>query len=617
MEGKYFSRAWQTLGCRYIKGENIHRFRVWAPNAAAVSVIGDFNFWDSSANPCCLTEGGIWEADIAGLKDGDIYKYAVTDRNGHTRHKADPYAFHCETGPRTGSKVWSIDGFNWHDKTWMRKRHGRDMTKQPLNIYEMHVGSWKKDEAAVYPWYRSVADDLADYCSRMGYTHVELLPITEYPYEGSWGYQVTGYFAPTSRYGTPQDFMYFVDSLHRRGIGVIMDWVPAHFPRDSHGLAYFDGTAAYERMNPQMASHPQWGTLIYDYAKPEVQSFLISSAVFWAEMYHIDGLRVDAVSSMLYLDYCREGGFEPNEYGGNVDLGAVELLKKLTYHLDELGCMTIAEESNNYPGVTTPRHMGGLGFTFKWDMGFMHDTLDYLTMDSLYRSHHHHKLTFSMMYAFNENYVLAFSHDEVVHGKKSMVDKMFGDYEQKFASLRALYGYQFAHPGKKLNFMGSEFAQFIEWDYKKQLDWFLLDYPMHAAMKDYTEKLNKLYLSYPALYRIDDSWDGYRWLNVEDNERSCLAFMRKAPRCRAIVCILNFTPVDRYDFMIGMDAPGTLKLILDSGDSRYGGRHGPAPENEIVVQQNGFYGYSHSARLTLPGNSCLWYEFIPKGGKTK
>ncbi|MGI6027792.1 MAG: 1,4-alpha-glucan branching protein GlgB [Candidatus Heteroscillospira sp.] len=614
--GKY--RDWEYYGCHYVPEKNAHIFRVWAPRAESVSVIGDFNGWDEKANICSPLPGGVWEALIPGLKDGDIYKYAVTGCHGACVHKADPFAFHSETGPRTGSRVWDISAYCWQDSVWRKRERRRDMRKSPLNIYELHMGSWRKPGDALYPWYRTVADELAEYCVDMGYTHVELLPLTEYPYDGSWGYQVTGYFCPTSRYGTPQDFMYFVDRLHRSGIGVIMDWVPAHFPRDGHGLAMFDGTPAYERSEARMAAHPQWGTLIFDYAKPEVRSFLISSALFFREVYHIDGLRVDAVSSMLYLDYCRGGGYTPNELGGNIDLSAVSFLQELNTRLTALGCMTIAEESAAYPGVTAQVRSGGLGFTFKWDMGFMHDTLDYFSMDPIYRSHHHSKLTFSMMYAFSEYFILAFSHDEVVHGKKSMVDKMYGSYEEKFAALRAMYGYQYAHPGKKLGFMGGEFAQFIEWDYQKQLDWFLLKYPAHDSTREYMRELNHFYKSHPSLYRVDDSWDGFEWLNVDDSSRSCIAFMRRADRARAIVCVCNFTPVCYQDYMIGMNRPGTLRLALSSDESRFGGS-GAELKQDITVRKNGFYGYSHSALLTLPGNSCLYYEFIPsgKGGKRK
>ena len=609
-------QSWLFFGCRYSSKHRAHRFRLWAPNARAVSVIGDFNRWDPLASPCTRRPDGIWETYIAGLHNGDIYKYAVTGADGIPVQKADPYAFHSETGPRTGSRVWDLNGFDWQDSRWLAASRRRDPHTAAISIYEVHIGSWRRDAESVYPWYRTAADELAEYCISMGYTHVELLPLTEYPFEGSWGYQVTGYFCPTSRYGTPQDFMYFVDRLHRSGIGVIMDWVPAHFPRDIHGLARFDGSAAYERSDPHMAAHPQWGTLIFDYAKAHVRNFLISSACFFCDVYHIDGLRVDAVSSMLYLDYCRPDGFTPNVLGGNTDLDAIQLLQALNLALHRRGRITIAEESGHFPNVTTDVRAGGLGFTFKWDMGYMHDTLDYFSMDPLFRRHHHNKLTFSMMYAFNEHYILAFSHDEVVHGKKSMINKMFGTYEQKFAALRTLYAYQYAPPGKKLGFMGGEFAQFIEWDYARELDWFLLRYPLHSAMQEFVRCLNRFYRAHPSLYREDNSWTGFRWLNVADNTRSCIAFMRMAPRCRSIVCICNFTPVSYDDFMFGMDAPGRLKLILNSDERIFGGSGTPV-KTELPVHFNGFYGYSCCAAAALPANCCLYYEFIPSGKRGK
>ncbi len=606
------TEAYRALGCHYIEKFGKFRFMVWAPNARAVSVIGDFNSWDESANPCERLPDGVWRTYIPGLKDGDIYKFAVTRADGTVVHKADPFAFHSETGPRTGSKVWSLDGFGWHDAAYRRNARKRDMRRSAMNIYEVHIGSWRKKEEEIYPWYRAVADELSDYCAGMGYTHVELLPVTEYPFEGSWGYQATGWFCPTSRYGTPQDFMYFVDRMHSRGIGVIIDWVAAHFPRDEHGLAYFDGTATYERQDPHMASHPQWGTLIFDYARPEVRSFLISSACFFADIYHVDGIRADAVSSMLYLDYCRSDGYTPNDFGGNIDLAAVSFLRDLNGALHWRGCISIAEESSSYPGVTASPLDGGLGFTFKWDMGFMHDTLEYFELDPIYRRYHHDKLTFSMMYAFSEHFVLAYSHDEVVHGKKSMLSKMFGPYEAKFAALRALYGYQFAHPGKKLTFMGGEFAQVIEWDYKRELDWFLLKYPIHDSFHEYVRELNHFYLTHPSMYRIDDSWYGFEWLNVHDSDRSCIAFIRSCERCRAVICVCNFTPVTYEGYMIGLNRPGILKLALNSDEARFNGS-GTHVDEEIAAKKGGFYGYSHSATFTLPGNCCLYYEFTPTG----
>ena len=572
--------------------------------------MGDFNGWDTAATPMDRLPDGTWVQTVDGLHDGALYKYAVTGADGQTVLKADPFAAHCETGPATASKVWSLEGYVWHDRSYLRRRAERDVYRAPMSIYEVHLGSWRRPETGL-PWYRSVADELADYCREMHYTHVELLPVTEYPYDGSWGYQVTGYYAPTSRYGTPQDFMYFVDKLHRAGIGVIMDWVPAHFPKDAHGLARFDGTRLYECEEARMAEHPEWGTLIFDYAMPEVQSFLISSAMLFFDRYHIDGIRVDAVSSMLYLNYARrDGEWTPNRDGGNINLGAVAFLQKLNTTLLTAwpGCMTIAEESSAYPGVTKPPYDGGLGFSFKWDMGFMHDTLDYLELDPYFRKYHHDKLTFSMMYAFSENFILAFSHDEVVHGKKSMLDKMYGTYEQKFAALRALYGYQFAHPGKKLTFMGSEFGQFIEWNYKQGLDWLLLDYPMHKAMQRWCSALNACYHSSRALWDIDDGWDGFTWLNVDDAERSAIAFLRAARNGRRVVCVCNFTPVRYDDFVIGLPKRGVLRELLSSDAEDFGGtgiRNAP----EIRSEDAPFGALPCSARVTLPPLSTVYFTF--------
>ena len=530
--------------------------------------------------------------------------------------KADPFAFHAETGPATGSKIWDIEGYEWTDSDYMEKRRGKDSVHAPMSIYEMHMGSWRKKDGEVFPNYRRVADELVEYLKYMHYTHVELLPITEYPYDGSWGYQVTGFFAPTSRYGTPQDFMYFVDKLHSEGIGVIIDWVPAHFPRDEHGLRMFDGAPCYECSEQRMAEHPDWGTMIFDYSRPQVQSFLTSSAVFFFDKYHVDGIRVDAVSSMLYLDYGRKfGEWTPNKDGGNINLGAVDFLRKLnTAILTEYpGAITIAEESTAFPLVSRPPEVGGLGFMFKWDMGFMHDTLDYMALDPYFRSYNHSRLTFSMMYAFSENFVLAFSHDEVVHGKASMVNKMWGDYETKFASLRALYGYQFAHPGKKLMFMGGEFAQFIEWNYLQQLDWSLLEYPLHDGMRKYVRELGRLYASTPALWKVDDSWDGFSWLNVDDSERSAVAFMRMSQRSY-IVCALNFTPVRYDDFTIGLPKPGVLKEVINSDDTQYGGS-GILNKAEIESADESFLDHPCSAKITLPPMSAVWFRFTPTSAK--
>ena len=609
-------RAYHALGCRYIPECGMHRFAVWAPHAREVSVVGDFNGWDGYAHPMWRRDDEIWVTFIPGLKNGDIYKYRVVGEDWNTVLKADPFAFHAETGPATGSKIWDIEGYEWTDSDYMEKRRGKDSVHAPMSIYEMHMGSWRKKDGEVFPNYRRVADELVEYLKYMHYTHVELLPITEYPYDGSWGYQVTGFFAPTSRYGTPQDFMYFVDKLHSEGIGVIIDWVPAHFPRDEHGLRMFDGAPCYECSEQRMAEHPDWGTMIFDYSRPQVQSFLTSSAVFFFDKYHVDGIRVDAVSSMLYLDYGRKfGEWTPNKDGGNINLGAVDFLRKLnTAILTEYpGAITIAEESTAFPLVSRPPEVGGLGFMFKWDMGFMHDTLDYMAMDPYFRSYNHSRLTFSMMYAFSENFVLAFSHDEVVHGKASMVNKMWGDYETKFASLRALYGYQFAHPGKKLMFMGGEFAQFIEWNYLQQLDWSLLEYPLHDGMRKYVRELGRLYASTPALWKVDDSWDGFSWLNVDDSERSSVAFMRMSQRSY-IVCALNFTPVRYDDFTIGLPKPGVLKEVINSDDTQYGGS-GILNKAEIESADESFLDHPCSAKITLPPMSAVWFRFTPTSAK--
>lgn len=609
-------RAYHALGCRYIPECGMHRFAVWAPHAREVSVVGDFNGWDGYAHPMWRRDDEIWVTFIPGLKNGDIYKYRVVGEDWNTVLKADPFAFHAETGPATGSKIWDIEGYEWTDSDYMEKRRRKDSVHAPMSIYEMHMGSWRKKDGEVFPNYRRVADELVEYLKYMHYTHVELLPITEYPYDGSWGYQVTGFFAPTSRYGTPQDFMYFVDKLHSEGIGVIIDWVPAHFPRDEHGLRMFDGAPCYECSEQRMAEHPDWGTMIFDYSRPQVQSFLTSSAVFFFDKYHVDGIRVDAVSSMLYLDYGRKfGEWTPNKDGGNINLGAVDFLRKLnTAILTEYpGAITIAEESTAFPLVSRPPEVGGLGFMFKWDMGFMHDTLDYMALDPYFRSYNHSRLTFSMMYAFSENFVLAFSHDEVVHGKASMVNKMWGDYETKFASLRALYGYQFAHPGKKLMFMGGEFAQFIEWNYLQQLDWSLLEYPLHDGMRKYVRELGRLYASTPALWKVDDSWDGFSWLNVDDSERSSVAFMRMSQRSY-IVCALNFTPVRYDDFTIGLPKPGVLKELINSDDTQYGGS-GILNKAEIESADESFLDHPCSAKITLPPMSAVWFRFTPTSAK--
>lgn len=606
-------KAWLLLGCRYLPEIKMHRFVVWAPNAEAVSLVGDFNGWDTAATPMEKC-GTMWVCFVGGLNNGDLYKYCVTQKGGKKVFKSDPFARWSQTGLDTASKVWT-GSFKWSDGKYMDIRSRRDAFTQPMSIYELHLGSWKTEPDGSVNYVKA-AHELAGYCTDMGYTHIELLPLTEYPFPGSWGYQVTGYYAPTSRYGTPDEFAEFVDILHNAGIGVIMDWVPAHFPRDEHGLALFDGTRLFECKEKRMADHPEWGTLIFDYAMPEVQSFLISSACCFFENYHIDGIRVDAVSSMLYLNYGRKDGeYTPNAEGGNINLAAVEFLRKLnTAVLSEYpGAITVAEESTAYPMVTMPPSLGGLGFSFKWDMGYMHDTLDYFATDPLFRSGKHDKLTFSMMYAFSENFILAYSHDEVVHGKKSMLDKMFGSYEQKFATLRSLYGYQFAHPGKKLCFMGSEFGQFIEWNYEQSLDWLLLDYPMHEKLQEYYRSLNKLYTSYPALYDCDKSWDGFKWLNVNDKDRSSIAFLRSArpENDSYLICACNFIPNEHREFVIGLPESGVLREVLSSDDVRFGGS-GLHNEKPIKSRSKPFCDLPYSAQIDLPPLSTVYFEYIPE-----
>ncbi len=605
-------KAWLLFGCRYIPEIKMHRFVLWAPNAEAVSLVGDFNAWDSGKTPM-QRFGGIWCCFVEGLKNGDLYKYCVTQKGGKKVFKSDPFARYSQSGINTASVVWE-SSHNWTDSDWLKQRVECDPFTSPMSIYEVHLGSWRIHEGSTAPDYVTAARELSSYCGKMGFTHVELLPMTEYPFPASWGYQVTGYFAPTSRYGDPDAFAAFVDILHGHGIGVIMDWVPAHFPRDEHGLALFDGTPLYECKEERMANHPEWGTLIFDYALPEVQSFLISSACLFFEEYHIDGIRVDAVSSMLYLNYCRKNGeYTPNKFGGDINLDAVAFLRKLNTAVlrNYPGAVTVAEESTAYPMVTMPPDVGGLGFSFKWDMGYMHDTLDYFSADPLYRKGLHDKLTFSMMYAFSENFVLAFSHDEVVHGKRSMLDKMYGTYGQKFATLRALYGYQFAHPGKKLCFMGSEFGQFIEWNYRQELDWLLLKYPTHDSLREYYAALNRFYTDSPELYEVDKSWDGFSWLNVGEKALSCIAFMRSGKeKKRHIVCACNFIPNANPHFTVGLPSSGYLRLLLSSDEPCFGGS-GYDTKPLVYSKASPFENMPHSAVLSLPPLSCLYYEYIP------
>jgi 1,4-alpha-glucan branching enzyme len=605
-------QAHATFGCHRIDELAMHRFVVWAPQARQVSVVGDFNNWDASKNPMARQDTGVFIAFVPGLKDGDCYKYQMVGHDGRTVLKADPFAFHAEVRPATASKVWSLDGYTWRDEAFLRARSEQSVQSLPMAIYEMHIGSWRTRDGYRFANMRDVACELSDYLVEMGFTHVEIMPVTEFPLDDSWGYQVTGYFGITSRYGTPQDFMFFVDTMHAKGIGVIMDWVPAHFPKDEHGLARFDGTCLYEHENPLQANHPQWGTLIFNYGRPEVVSFLVSSAMCFFDVFHIDGIRVDAVTSMLYLDYARDPGqFVPNAEGGNIDFSAVAFLQKLNSVILTRypGAITIAEESTAYPMMTQPPYDGGLGFVFKWNMGFMHDTLSYMSMDPFFRKNHHDKLTFSMHYAFTENFILPYSHDEVVHGKKSLLGKMFGSYDEKFSSLRALLGFMYAHPGKKLLFMGSEFGQFIEWDYRKALDWFLLAHERHRQMQQYVKALNAFYTACPALYQIEDSWTGFTWLNVDNASQSALCFLRRGTSPgRACVCAFNFTPVRVEQFVIGLPGAGTLQPVFTSDERQFGGG-GDRAEALISATASAFAGHPYRAVMDLPPLSAVYFDY--------
>lgn len=547
-------------------------FAVWAPHAQQVSLVGDFNGWNPDSNPMTVLEAsGIWEIFIPDMKAGQLYKYAITTNTGKILFKADPYAFSAEYRPGTASITAEIDNFKWTDDKWMTARTSTIPEQAPLSIYEVHLGSWRKKyrpEKNGYYTYKEAAHELAAYVKEMGYTHVELMGIAEHPFDGSWGYQVTGYFAPTSRYGLPNDFMYFVNYLHKQGIGVILDWVPAHFPKDAHGLADFDGQALYEYADPRKGEHPDWGTKVFDYGKNEVKNFLIANAIYWIEKFHVDGLRVDAVASMLYLDYGRKDGeWIPNHYGGNQNLEAIEFFKHLNSVLSgrKNGAMVIAEESTAWPKVTSRPEDDGLGFTFKWNMGWMHDFLEYMKLDPYFRKYNHNKMTFGLTYFTSENFILVLSHDEVVHLKCSMINKMPGLYDDKFANLKAGYTFMMGHPGKKLLFMGQEFGQWHEWDEKVSLDWQLLEEDKHKELQSYVKDLLHLYRKYPALYRLDNDWNGFQWINANDGDRSIFSFVRRDETGKKnLLFVINFTPVPRPDYRVGVPKKGKYTLVLDN-----------------------------------------------------
>ena len=603
-----FSSGKHLHAYRYL-GANVHEvdgvagilFGVWAPNAERVSIVGDFNRWDGRCHPMRARGGsGVWELFIPDLAPGILYKFEIRNRaSGKIYIKSDPYGKQFELRPNTASIVTVNHGYEWHDDMWMARRQQHDWQHAPMSVFEVHLGSWQRGPEGELLNYRELAHRLVDHVKQMGFSHIELLPVTEHPYDPSWGYQTTGYFAPTSRFGSPADFHYFVDYCHQHNIGVFVDWVPAHFPKDAHGLARFDGTALYEHEDPRKGEHLDWSTLIYNYGRNEVRNLLLASANFWLEELHIDGLRVDAVASMLYLDYSRTE-WVPNQYGGRENLEAIDFLRELNtvVHQHHPGVLMMAEESTSWPQVSRPVYAGGLGFDLKWNMGWMNDTLSYIEHEAVHRKYHHNMLTFSMLYAFTENFLLPFSHDEVVHGKQSMLNKMPGDEWQKFANLRALYGYMFTHPGKKLMFMGCEFAQGVEWNSHNTLDWYVLDYPLHQGIKKLVEDLNKLYHNTPALYRYEFDWQGFEWIDCHDSDQSVLSFLRKDGDSFVLV-VVNFTPVTREQYRLGVPAQGHYQEILNTDSMYYGGSNtgnGSGVHAENIAWMNQPYSIS----ITLP-----------------
>lgn len=608
-------KSYHVLGAHkcVLNGKSGYRFAVWAPKARSVNVVGDFNSWDPWSIPMTkMGHSGIWQTFVEGVREGAIYKYYVTPPNGEGFYKSDPYAFYSQLRPDNASITYDLEGYKWKDKAYLEKRSKTAPYSRPMNIYECHLGSWKMHEDGTFYNYREMAESLVPYLKEMGYTHLEIMPVTEYPFDGSWGYQVTGYFSATSRYGEPKDLMFFIDACHKAGIEVIMDWVPAHFPRDAFGLAKFDGTPTYEYADTRVGEHKEWGTLVFDYSKTEVISFLISSAMFWADVYHMDGIRVDAVSSMLYLDYARTE-YIKNKNGGNENLEAIEFLRKLNESLfaEFPNILMIAEESTAWPLVTKPRDVGGLGFNYKWNMGWMNDNLRYMSMDPLFRRGNHNLLTFSMMYAFSENYILPLSHDEVVHGKASLIGKMSALYDGKFDSFRAFMGYYMAHPGKKLLFMGGEIAQFLEWRFYEGLEWHLLADYHHARFHEYIKQLNHFYLKNKPFWEIEDSWDGFEWINANDSDRSIVSFIRKGKaRGSEVIVVSNFTPVEYKEYSIGVSKKGEYVEVFNSNDSVYGGT-GSGNKEPVLCKPYECDGRKYTLTICVPPMTTMYFKRRP------
>ena len=611
-------RSYQMLGSHLINfnGENGVSFAVWAPHAKEVSVVGDFNNWNGNEHKMSRCgSSGIWKIFIPAIAEYTVYKYQITTSYGKIVLKSDPYAFFSEVRPNTASKVYSLENYSWNDHKWLEKKKHYNSYKSPMLTYEVHLGSWRRGTDGECLNYKDMANQLVAYVKEMNYTHIEIMPICVYPFDGSWGYQATGYYSVTSRYGEPKDFMYLIDLCHQNDIGVILDWVPGHFCRDDHGLRKFDGQPLFESDDPMLAENDEWGTTNFDYSRYEVKSFLISNAMFWLDVYHIDGLRIDAVANMLYLDYGKEDGdWKPNIHGGNGNLAAMDFLRHLNHVVFENhpNALMIAEESTSWPLISKPVYMGGMGFNYKWNMGWMNDMLKYMELNPVYRQWNHNLLTFSLMYAFSENYVLPLSHDEVVHGKKSLVDKMPGDYWQKFANLRAFYAYWMAHPGKKLLFMGSEFAQFIEWKYYDSLDWHLLDYPLHKKMHDYVRKLNKFYVEQNSLWEIDCDWKGFEWIDCSDYSQSVIALIRKTKHLQDFVIVIcNFTPEVRYGYRVGVPLEGKYIEALNSDAEEFGGS-GVRNIQDMITEKVAWHNQENSLVLTLPPLSTIYLKITGK-----